>query len=204
MYEIDKIVVATQNPSKKERYWRILSGSVKELVTLSDLVITNKPEETGETAEENAEIKARFYAQKTRLPVFSEDAALYVDFLPLDQQPGVYVRRINGKDEVSDDELLDYWEKKVAQVPQEKRTGKWHTACCLAIPNGNMRIITVDYPLLFFSPSSKIRIPGWPMSSLEGSALIGKPHCEFSKEDQEIVDRKTEELIRENLRELFK
>lgn len=41
------------------------------------------------------------------------------------------------------------------------------------------------------------------MSSLEGATMIGKPHSEFTKEENQKVDRKAEELIREKLKELF-
>ncbi len=114
MKEWEQIVIATRNPAKKERYSRLLSGLANIILGVDDLGIEGKPAEAGETAEQNAEIKARFYAEKTELPVLSEDEALFVDFLPASKQPGVHVRRVEGKDEVSDDELLAYWEKIVA------------------------------------------------------------------------------------------
>lgn len=203
MYELDKIVIATQNPSKKERYSRIFSGFVKEVINIKDLGISDKPQESGNTAEENAEIKAKYYAGRTQLPTFSEDEALYVDFLPADQQPGVYVRRINGNDEADDDQLLAHWEDIVAKVPENKRTGKWHFAYSLCTPDGKVKTFTLDTMLLFFSPSSKIRLPGWPMSSLEGAAMIGKPHAEFTAEENASVSQRAEELIREKLIGLF-
>lgn len=203
MQELDKIVIATQNPSKKEQYTRILSRVAKEVINLRDLGVQNKPQETGNSAEANAAIKARYYANITQLPTFSEDEALYVDFLPEDQQPGVFVRRINGKDEVDDDQLLAYWEAIIAKVPVGQRTGRWHFAYSLCTPDGKVKTFTLDTPLLFFSPSSKIKLVGWPMSSLEGAAIIGKPHAEFTKEDNDMVNQRAEELIKKKLEELF-
>jgi inosine/xanthosine triphosphate pyrophosphatase family protein len=96
------MVIASSNKSKVEYYKSVLTSISEEVLGLSEFGVKEKPTETGETAEENASIKAKFYAKKLDFPVFCEDEALYVDFLPEDKQPGVHVRRINGVDEVSD------------------------------------------------------------------------------------------------------
>lgn len=44
--KIDKIVIATQNSSKKDHYARIFSEIAKEVTSLKDLGILDKPEET--------------------------------------------------------------------------------------------------------------------------------------------------------------
>jgi XTP/dITP diphosphohydrolase len=202
MKEIEKIVVASKNPAKVERYGRILSKYVERVLGLNDLDIDDKPEESGNTAEENAEIKAKFYAGKTGLLVFSEDEALYVDFIPESEQPGVHVRRINGKDEVDDDQLLAHWERLIEKVPQNKRTGRWHIAYCIASPDGVTRTVALDHPIIFFSPSSKIRLPGWPMSSLEGPSDFGKPHSELTDEERRKNEEKSNVQIAIKLKEL--
>ncbi|MFH1162383.1 MAG: non-canonical purine NTP pyrophosphatase [Candidatus Jorgensenbacteria bacterium] len=124
MEKVEKIVIATRNLAKKERFGGLFVGMIKDIFVLDDFGITEKPQEHGTTAEENAEIKARFYSQKLNLPVFSEDEALYVDFLPMERQPGVFVRRIESKDEADDNTLLNYWEGIIAGAPKEKRTGR--------------------------------------------------------------------------------
>ena len=203
MKKIEKIVIATRNSAKRDRYGRILSQVAKEVLGLQDLVIGDKPDEFGETAEENAEIKSKFYAKKTGLPVLSEDEALYVDFLPLEEQPGVHVRRVGGKDEVDDDQLLIHWEKIVLKVPEEKRTGRWHTAYSLSTPDGKVKTVALDHPIVFFSPPSKIRLPGWPMSSLQGPVEFGKPHSELTEEERQQRNQKADKLILEKLEELL-
>jgi len=203
MKEIKKIVIATRNPAKKERYGRIFSQVVEGVLGLQDLDTQDKPTESGETAEENAEIKAKFYAERTGLPVFSEDEALYVDFLPSEEQPGVHVRRIGGRDEVDDNQLLAHWEEVISRVPEEKRTGRWHIAYTLATPEGKVRTVALDHPIIFFSPSSKTRLPGWPMSSLEGPTKFGKPHSELTKKELEQLNQEAERLVLEKFKELL-
>jgi len=203
MKEIEKIVVATKNPAKVERYGRMLSQYANQVVGLQDVGETDKPAETGETAEENAEIKGRYYAEKTGLLVFSEDEALYVDFLPENQQPGVHVRRIDGKDEADDNQLLSHWEEIVAKVPEGERTGKWHIAYCIASPDGIVNTTSLEHPIVFFSPSSEIKIPGWPMSSLEGPAALNKPHSEMTEEEKRETDERANTAIAEKVKELL-
>lgn len=204
MKKLDEIVVATRNPAKVSRYQKILSSFAKKVIGLDDIGLQGKPLEIGRTAEENSEIKAKFYAIKSGLPVFSEDEALYVDFLTEDKQPGVHVRRINGKDEASDTQLLRHWEKVVKEVPKQKRTGRWHIAYTFALPNGLLHTVTLDHPIIFFSPPSLIRIPGWPMSSLEGPAAFNKPHSELTEDEKQLHEQNANKMITKKLIELIK
>jgi hypothetical protein len=64
------------------------------------------------------------YAAESGLPTLAEDESLYVDFLPKDQQPGVLVRRVGGR-ELTDQELIDHWEAIVKNVPEGERVGNW-------------------------------------------------------------------------------
>ena len=54
------------------------------------------PDETGETFETNAAIKARFGARATGLPTLADDSGIEVD--ALDGAPGVRTRRYAGED----------------------------------------------------------------------------------------------------------
>lgn len=203
MTKLEKLVIATRNPAKFDRYKNLFQNWATEIFGLLELSIFEKPEESGETAEENAQIKARFYSLRTKIPAFSEDESLFVDFFSEKEQPGVHVRRINHKDEVDDDKLLAYWEKIIAKVPPKKRTGRWHIAYCLAVPNETLKVVSQDYPVLFFSPSSSIRIPGWPLSSLQGSVKFGKPHAELTQEENEIVNQDRDRRLSDAIRNLL-
>lgn len=194
-----ELVLATHNPAKKKRYSRLFSGIASEIVSLDDLGIKERPMESGDTAEENARIKASFYYKKTGLPVFAEDEALYVDFLPEQKQPGVNVRRIDGIDEATDEQILKYWEDIVLKVSPNNRTGYWHVAYVLIDARGNIKTVSIDYPILFFSPSSKIKIQGWPMSSLGGPSVFNKPHSALTEEERADYERRSNKLIIDSL-----
>jgi 8-oxo-dGTP diphosphatase len=66
--------------------------------------------ESGKTPLENAEIKAAYYYSQISMPVFSCDTGLYFKGVKEREQPGIHVRRVNGK-ELTDDEMTGYYAK---------------------------------------------------------------------------------------------
>ena len=98
-----KILYGTTNKAKLHVMKNAVESLDVELIGLGDMdselpyIIEN-----GETPLENAEIKARAYYEAFHIPVFSCDSGLYFDELKEDEQPGLHVRRVNGK-ELTDD-----------------------------------------------------------------------------------------------------
>ena len=60
------------------------------------------------------------------MPVFSCDSGLYFDELTEDEQPGIHVRRINGK-VLSDDEMIQFYAS-LATQHGGKITGRYRNA----------------------------------------------------------------------------
>lgn len=87
---------------------RRLKGLPIEIVTPKDLNIKVDVVEDGNTAVENALKKAQAYYEETKIPTISGDSGLYIKNIPLEKQPGLFVRRVNGK-ELSDDEMIEYY-----------------------------------------------------------------------------------------------
>jgi XTP/dITP diphosphohydrolase len=73
----------------------LLRGVPIEIVSLEEWPQLPPPEETGSTFEENARIKARYYAAATRLPAVGEDSGLEID--ALDGEPGIHSARFGGE-----------------------------------------------------------------------------------------------------------
>ena len=57
-----QLLVATTNRDKIREIRSLLAGTPVDLLTLSDIPPVAEPEETGETFQENARLKARYYA----------------------------------------------------------------------------------------------------------------------------------------------
>ncbi len=87
---------ATGNPGKL-REFRSAVKTPWQIEPLPGLAGIASPEETGATFEENAILKARYYARfADRVPIFAEDSGLEVD--ALGGAPGVYSARFAGPD----------------------------------------------------------------------------------------------------------
>ena len=63
--------------------------------------------------------------------------------------------------------------------------------------------MALDHPIVFFSPSSRIRLSGWPMSSLQGPIAFGKPDSELTGEERRQKDERADREIVRILKDLF-
>ncbi|MBE6684984.1 MAG: GNAT family N-acetyltransferase [Ruminococcaceae bacterium] len=165
-----KVLIGTTNPSKLRRFEELLSGHGIEFFSLRDLGIDTEPEETGNTPEENAAIKARFYG-KYFDRVVCNDSGLYLDSLPLDdpRQPGLNVRAPEGK-RLDDEEMIEYYSKLIASLGGKVLTNYLDG---IAIYNcgkistymENSEATRASAFYMVSEPTSD-RNPGWPLDSI--------------------------------------
>ena len=91
---MEKLIVASKNKGKIAEVKKILQG-LYEIVPMEEIGITVDIEETGDTFEENAKIKARYVFEQTGMAALSDDSGLCVD--ALGGAPGVYSARYTGE-----------------------------------------------------------------------------------------------------------
>ena len=104
-----QLLFATENESKVARFKQALLNKNIELISINDLKKKIDVNENGKDAIENALIKARAYANYYQdIPVIAMDDSLYIEDIPQDKQPGLFVRRVNGK-RLTDEEMIDYY-----------------------------------------------------------------------------------------------
>ena len=92
-----QILFATSNESKSKRFSKGLLKKNIEVLNLKDLNIKLEAKEDGKTAIENALIKAREGYKKSGMPTIGMDDTLYLENVPEEKQPGLYVRRVDRK-----------------------------------------------------------------------------------------------------------
>lgn len=90
-----RLLLATTNDNKVSEAREILAGSGIELLTLASWPPIPAPQETGATFEENARLKARYYAAATKMITAAEDSGLEID--ALNGAPGVHSARFGGE-----------------------------------------------------------------------------------------------------------
>ena len=126
-----RLVVATRSAHKLAELRSLLKLEHAELVSLDDLGIPGEPEETGETFETNARIKARFAAAATGLPSLADDSGIEVD--ALDGGPGVRTRRYAGPSATDADNNAKLL-RELAGLAPAQRGARYVCALALALP----------------------------------------------------------------------
>lgn len=128
---IPRLLIATKNTGKREEMAAILVrlGVAAEVVTDVDWPDV---EETGETLEENALLKARAAVEATGLPSLADDTGLEVE--ALGGAPGVHTARFAGPHATFDDNI-DRLLRELDGVAD--RRARFRTVVALAFPDGD-------------------------------------------------------------------
>ena len=135
---VHQLLIATGNLGKVREYAELLSGIPFELVSLKDLGITHEVDETGETFEENAWLKASEYAALSGLLTLADDSGLEVDALGGD--PGVRSARYGGDACQGDEDRVNLLLKNLEDVPWDKRTARFR--CVIAVVESGGTAVT--------------------------------------------------------------
>ncbi len=131
MPERPRLVIATHSAHKLAELRELLRLDRAELVSLDDLGMRSDPDETGETFETNARIKARVGARRTGLPTLADDSGLEVD--ELHGGPGVRTRRYAGPDATDADNNAKLLAA-LDGLPPERRGARYVCVLALALP----------------------------------------------------------------------
>ena len=183
-----KVLFATENASKAKRFRDKLLKNNIEIITINDLAEKISVEENGKDAIENALIKARAYSKVENIPVFAMDDNLYIDEVPEEKQPGMYVRRVNGK-RLSDDEMIEYYSSLAHEYGKEgKLTCRWVYGIAV-INNGIESTYTWNKDDFYIvskpsdRPSNKIN-PGYPLNTISVNKKLNKYFTDLTSEDK--------------------
>ena len=199
-----KILYGTTNNGKLQAMKNAVKDLNIELISLNDVdnALPNI-NENGTTPLENAEIKARAYYEAFHMPVFSCDSGLYFDEVEEEEQPGIHVRRINGK-ELSDDEMIEYYSS-LAKRYGGKITGRYRNAIYFILDENHhyssmdMSIATEPF-ILTAEPHAK-RVEGFPLDSLSVDIGSGKYYYDLEVKD---VSTSVDDGVRKFFTSIFK
>ncbi len=160
-----KLLIATTNPGKLDEIRGFLADLPIMLVGLMDLGITDRPEETGKTFEENAILKAKFYAAKSGLPTIADDGGFQID--ALGGEPGVKSHRwIHGDREDTDEELIAYTIERMKGLANADRGAQLRVVVAFAISDGTVHTKEGMIRGVIPYKASDTRVPGFPYRSL--------------------------------------
>jgi XTP/dITP diphosphohydrolase len=132
-----KLVIATHNPGKLAEMRELLAPRGVEAVSAGELGL-HEPEETGNTFQSNAKIKASAAARAAQLPAFADDSGIVVD--ALNGAPGIYSARWAGPNKdfnaamAQTERLL---RERGATTP-DQRGAHFVSALCVAWPDNHL------------------------------------------------------------------
>ena len=138
-----RLLLATNNKAKVREYCVLLEGIPFEITTPAGLGITLDVDESGETFEENASLKAKACASISDLLALADDSGLEVD--ALGGEPGVLSARYAGEG-ASDRERIEYLLSKLDNVPWEQRVARFRCVIAIASPNGEVTLCQGECP----------------------------------------------------------
>ncbi len=96
-----KLLFFSNNINKIIEIKKIFNKFNLELLSLNDLEISEEPEESGQTFEENAKIKSDYGFNKTGIPCFADDSGICIE--SLNWKPGVLSKRFLNNFKSNDD-----------------------------------------------------------------------------------------------------
>src|SRR5689334_19013663 len=129
---MNKFLIATTIPAKLAEYKRILKDYNFDFLYLKDLDIA-PAEEVGDTIEDAAIHKAKYYYEHARIPTLVDAGGMHID--ALNDEPGVKSYRWLGY-EMKDEEIIAEVLKRLEKVPLDKRTCQFSVAIAVASKYG--------------------------------------------------------------------
>ena len=162
------LIIASGNPKKV--------SEISEMLNVLNLIVQKQPdtlnvEETGKTYLENAFLKAKAAATKTKSWALADDSGLEVDYL--DGCPGIYSARY-AKSKI---EKLNKLIKEMGNTPY--RSAKFISCMVLCDPNGKLVKETTG-----ISWGEILKEPKYPNGEFESIFWIREANCVYGELSQ--------------------
>ena len=125
-------ILASNNQGKYREFKAILEPLGFSLVPQAVAGVNFEVNETGETFEENAFLKASSVAQYTQFPAIADDSGLCVT--ALGGAPGVHSARFGGGKDWTDEQKFNYLLELMGDAAD--RSAKFVSCICLCLPDG--------------------------------------------------------------------
>jgi XTP/dITP diphosphohydrolase len=119
-----RLFIATTNHDKLREIRHVLSGVDVEILSLQDVRPVAEPEETGETFQDNARLKALYYDAQAPEGAYTvaEDSGLVID--ALDGEPGVRSARFLRADASYPERFTEIY-RRLAERPGHPRSARF-------------------------------------------------------------------------------
>lgn len=186
-----KLFYATNNKSKLHNMRFRLQDYTIEVLCPDDLNIHIEVDENGKTAVENALHKASEYYKVVQIPTIAGDSGVAITGIADEDQPGLYVRRVNGK-VLTDDEMIEHYAA-LARESGNHCTLQYVTGIALITAEGVKTMELLDRPLqLCAEPNPNRKHKGNPLDVVTKTAA-GIYFNDLSDDERTAYDQQGEQ-----------
>lgn len=199
-----KLIYGTGNPAKLKTMKEMLRDMPVELAGLREAAaaagaVLPEVDESGKEPLENARIKALAYYHALGQPVFSCDSGLYIDGLTKEEQPGVHVRRVNGR-VLTDEEMIRHY-MELAKAHGGAVKARYRNAICLVLDEGHV----VEYDgdelagsaFLLVDTPHPARDEGFPLDSISVEIASGNYYMDMQDEHNSVFEEEISAAFRQ-------
>jgi non-canonical purine NTP pyrophosphatase (RdgB/HAM1 family) len=200
---VDSLLIATGNAGKAREFREMLGESRFTWRSLADYPPGAEVEETGQTFEENACLKASTYARRHSSWTVADDSGLEVD--AVGGSPGVLSARWaqhngTGKGDADNNATVL---KQLADVPDERRTARFVCVLALSDPQGKIIVTVRDTVegLILRTPRGANGFGYDPLFLVQG---MNKTSAELSPDEKNAISHRGKALrqLKERLAEM--
>lgn len=186
-----QLVLATKNKDKIREIRNLLEDLPVKILTFEDYSDFPEIEETGETLEENAILKAKGIAKFTGCVALADDSGLEVD--ALNGAPGVYSSRYAGLGCTYDDNNRKLLQE-MDGIPKVKRTARFRTVIAIAWDADN--VVTVEGTASGLIAEGNSGADGFGYDPVFYYPPAGKTFAEMSLEEKNKVSHRGKALLK--------
>ena len=155
------ILIGSNNKGKFIEISELLQDIAVKLIQPMDLGISEDPDETGKTFEENAVQKVRFYHDLAKIPTIADDSGIIIE--ALQDELGIHTRRWGAGPQATDEEWIEFFLKRM-KGESNKRA---HFICSLAYidPSGSLHSFEGRCSGIITDELEADYLPGLPISA---------------------------------------
>lgn len=130
-----RFILASSNKGKLKEFQKAFTPTPFELISAEEAGLNTFPDETGQSYEENALLKAHYAASTSGLYALADDSGLEVE--SLGGEPGLYSARYGDKETAQ--ERLYHVLRKLESFPEGERGARFVCNLVLAKPDGSFK-----------------------------------------------------------------
>lgn len=198
------VLFATHNKSKLKHYKNELERFGINVLSLDDFDINYDVKEVSLDTRENAIKKATEYYRLVKIPTISVDDGLVFENVPNNLQPGPYVRRIDGRNTFTDEELLEHYINIVNEYGKNgKLNGRWIKGIAVVKSEDDIKSLSFNVDKVFVNKLSKKRHEGYPLDSMSITPYFNKYTVDLTDEENFILKEKTNLELMNFLKDCF-